>query len=150
MNEQTWQHANLVSGLGKWAWIWGIVNGIIEIIWAIYLIGAELAAVAYLASLGITVAPNLFNAIWYFIGAAILIFISYSIIKPKFSTKCAERDWEALYGWTLDLGGIKIPWMFIWGIIFTIFSWYYFGGLFVLLPACLLLFAGPRPYNWSE
>ena len=137
-----WQYASLVSGLGKWAWIFGLINGIIEIIFALYNIG-----------LGIPLGPYgvglIGTGVWYLIGAVILIFISFTIIIPKFSNKCAEKDWEALYGWTLDLGGVKVPWMLIWGIIFTAFSWYYWGGLFVLLPTFLLLFMGPRPYNWS-
>ena len=132
-----WQHTSLVSGLGKWAWIAGLINGIIEMIFGIYL----LALFGGFGSL---------TGVGYIIGAIILIFVSFAIIKPKFSSKCAEKDWEALYGWTLALGGTKIPWMLIWGIIFTLFSWYYWGGIFVLLPAILLLFTGPRPYNWSE
>jgi len=141
-----WQYASLVSGLGKWAWIAGLINGIIEVIFGIYLLGLELAALALYGGYGYI--PSL-TGIWYIIGAIILIFVSFAIIRPKFSKKCAEKDWEALYGWTLPLGGTKIPWMFIWGIIFTIFSWYYWGGLFVLLPAILLIFMGPRAYNWS-
>ena len=128
MTEQKWQFASIVSLLGKWAWIAGLINGIIELIFAFVFF---------------------WLFFWYIVGAIILIFISFAIIRPKFSMKCDEQDWEALYGWTLDLGGIKVPWMLIWGIIFTAFSWYYWGGLFVLLPTFLLLFMGPRPYNWS-
>jgi len=142
-----WQYASLVSGLGKWAWIFGLINGIIELIWGIYLIIVEINLAALWAYLGYI--PAFFSGAWAIIGAIILIFISFAIIKPKFSKKCAEQDWESLYGWTLPLGGTKIPWMLIWGIIFTIFSWYYWGGLFVLLPAILLIFMGPRTYNWS-
>lgn len=145
-----WQHASLVSGLGKWAWIAGLINGIIELIAGIYVFIVEINLVAYWASFGLTYTPSFLSGIWNIIGAIILIFISFAIIRPKFSSKCAEKDWEALYSWTLELGGTKVPWMLIWGIIFTIFSWYYWGGLFVLLPAILLLFMGPRPYNWSE
>ena len=142
----SWQYESLVSVLGKWAWIFGLINGIIEIISGIYLLSIELTALSVLGGYGYV--PS-FIGIWYIIGAVILIFLSFAIIRPKFSNKCAERDWEALYAWTLNLGGTKIPWMLIWGIIFTIFSWYYWGGIFVLLPAILLIFVGPRPYNWS-
>ncbi|MHA1104331.1 MAG: hypothetical protein ACTSPN_01170 [Promethearchaeota archaeon] len=146
--KQEWQHASLVSGLGKWAWIAGLINGILSLIFGIWLIIVEISLIPYYELLGIP--PSYFGGVWAIIGAIILIFVSFAIIKPKFSSKCAEKDWEALYGWTLALGGTKIPWMLIWGIIFTIFSWYYWGGIFVLLPAILLLFNGPRPYNWSE
>jgi hypothetical protein len=138
-----WQWTSLVSGLGKWAWIVGLINGIIELIIALYNIGWGIALGPFGAGL-------IGTGVWYIIGAIILIFISFAIIRPKYSSKCAEQDWEALYEWTLNLGGTKIPWMLIWGIIFTAFSWYYWGGLFVLLPAFLLIFMGPRPYNWSE
>ena len=139
----SWQFASIVSALGKWAWIFGLINGIIEIIFALYSIGVGIALSVYGG--GVLIGTG----VWYIIGAVILIFISFAIIRPKFSNKCAERDWESLYAWTLNLGSIKFPWMLIWGIIFTIFSWYYWGGLFVLLPAILLIFVGPRPYNWS-
>ena len=145
--KQEWQHASLVSGLGKWAWIAGLINGILGLIFALWGIGVGVAAQALLYPY---YTYNPFPEIWSIIGAAILIFISFAIIRPKFSSKCAEKDWEALYGWTLALGGTKVPWMLIWGIIFTLFSWLYWGGIFVLLPAILLLFMGPRPYNWSE
>ena len=142
-----WQHASLVSGLGKWAWIAGLINGILELIFALWGISVGLATNAL--TFPFAYYSPIYD-IFQIIGAAILIFVSFAIIKPKFSSKCAEKDWEALFGWTLSLGGTKIPWMLIWGFIFTIFSWYYWGGLFVLLPAFLLLFMGPRPYNWSE
>ena len=138
----TWQFASLVSNLGKWAWIAGLINGIVEIIVALYTIGWGIALSPFGGGL-------IGTGVWYIIGAVILIFISFAIIRPKFSNKCANQDWEALYSWTLSLGNTKIPWMLIWGIIFTIFSWYYWGGILVLLPAILLIFVGPRPYNWS-
>ncbi len=144
---KTWQFASIVSTLGKWAWIFGLINGIINLIWGIWLISVEISLLPYYQALGI--APAYFGGVWAIIGAIILIFISFAIIRPKFSNKCADQDWEALYSWTLALGNTKIPWMLIWGIIFTIFSWYYWGGIFVLLPAILLIFMGPRTYNWS-
>ena len=142
----SWQHASLVSALGRWAWIAGLINGIIELFVALIGIGIGLLKNA--------VSPLLkpyspVYDIWQLIGAIILIFISFVVLRPKFSNKCADQDWEALYNWILPLGNIKIPWMLIWGIILTIFSWFYWGGVLVLLPAILLIFMGPRPYNWS-
>ena len=88
--------------------------------------------------------------IWSFIGAIILLAVSFVIIKPKFSKPCGNKDWDALFEWTLTLGNIRIPWMLIWGIILEIFSWYYLAGLVVLLPAVMLIFVGPKEYNWSS
>jgi hypothetical protein len=143
---KTWQFASIVSTLGKWAWIAGLINGILELIFAFVGIGLGVAANAVWYPV-VVYSPA--YDIWQIIGAIILIFVSFAIIRPKFSNKCADQDWEALYNWTLALGNTKIPWMLIWGIIFTIFSWAYWGGILVLLPAILLIFMGTRPYNWS-
>jgi len=89
------------------------------------------------------------GGIWWIIEAIIMIIISLFIIRPKFSKKCAEKDWDALLNWTLNLGGLRLSWMLIWGIILEIFSWYYWGGLAILIPAFLLLFVGPKEYQWT-
>lgn len=143
----SWQYASLVSILGRWAWIFGIINGIIELIDALASIGVGLA----IQAIDYPYSPYFITyEIWYIIGAIILIFISVAIIRPKFSDKCAVKDWESLYNWVLTLGKTNIPWMLIWGIIFTVFSWWYWGGIFVLMPALLLIFMGPREYKWSK
>ncbi len=146
MSEE-WKHASWVSTLGKWAWIIVIINGIIEIIYYIVLI-AEVAA------LNATLPPELqipipFWNIWSLIWGVIIILIGYIIIRPKFSEKCAAKDWDALYNWFLSIGDFKIPWMLIWGIIVEIFSLWWWGGLVILIPAFVLIFAGPKPYDWK-
>ncbi len=35
MAETEWQHASWVSLIGKWAWIIGILNGLIGLIWSL-------------------------------------------------------------------------------------------------------------------
>jgi hypothetical protein len=77
------------------------------------------------------------------------IVIAVFIIRPKFSKPCGEKDWDALYGWTLKLGGAYVPWMFIWGIILFLFGWYGWGALVVLLPAIMLIWFGPKKYDWK-
>ena len=139
MGESEWQHASWVSTLGKWAWIIGILNGILGIVvtvglslvfwWNPYYLGAN---------------------IWNIIGSIIGILIALLVIRPKFSNPCGEKDWDALYGWTINLGGLNVPWMFIWGFLLLIFGWYGWGGLSVLIPAVMLIFAGPKEYNWSS
>jgi len=149
-----WQHASWVSLLGKWAWIILILNAIVSIIIQLIFLPGIIAAWEalrpYYEALTIPMPPlPIGGLIWEIIAAIITIFISFVIIRPKFSNKCASKDWEALYGWTLNLGGLKIPWMLIWGIILEVFSWYYWAGLVILIPAIVLLFMGPRTYNWS-
>ena len=139
MGESEWQHASWVSTLGKWAWVIGVLNGLLGIM------------VTVVLSFVIWWNPYYLVAnIWNIIGGIIGIAIALLIIRPKFSNPCGEKDWDALYGWVLNLGGTNIPWMIIWGLLLFLFGWYGWGGLAVLLPAVMLIFAGPKKYNWSS
>ncbi len=158
MGESEWKHAGWVSGLGKWAWIilfvigiLGIISGLVQILPALAVWEAGRAAwVALFPGVPYTVPlPGMGSLIWSMIGGIVSIVLALIIIRPKFSKPCGAKDWEALYGWTLKLGGAKIPWMFIWGIIYGIFGWFSFPAVFIMLPACMLIFAGPRKYNWK-
>ena len=157
MGETEWKHAGWVSSLGKWAWIillvLGILGLIINLATTIPVIAAwQSAKAVWDAAFPGTPYPYpmpIGGLIWNVIGAIISIFVALLIIRPKFSKPCGEKDWETLYGWTLKLGGAKVPWMFIWGIVYVIFGWYNFPGIFILLPAIMLIFAGPRKYDWK-
>ncbi len=158
MGETEWKHAGWVSGLGKWAWIVLFALGIIGILVELALLIPTIAAWESLRAAYAILYPGVLypvpnpiaGLIWPLIGGIISIILSLFIIRPKFSKPCGEKNWDALYGWTLNLGGLNIPWMLIWGIILELFSWYYVGGIFVLLPAVMLIFAGPKAYNWSS
>jgi len=143
--EIEWQHASWVSTLGKWAWIIGILNGLAGILWSLYQI--IVLSVAWAWPPGAYVPTT---EIWWIIASIVGIVISLLIIRPKFSKPCSEKDWDALYGWVLNLGGFNIPWMFIWGLLLFPFGWYGWGGFAVLIPAVMLVFAGPKEYNWSS
>ena len=145
MGESEWKHAGWVSGLGKWAWIVGLVNGLIGLLFSIFEI---IGYLAHWAISGFGGTPGAGLSFWNVIVSIVGISIALFIIRPKFSKPCGERDWEALYGWTLKLGGSNVPWMFIWGILLFLFSWAGWGGLFVLLPAIMLIWVGPRKYEW--
>ncbi|MFX1478455.1 MAG: hypothetical protein ACFFCI_10000 [Promethearchaeota archaeon] len=146
MSEE-WKHAGWVSWLGKLAWIFILINGIVGIIWSIVNI-AQIAA--WNASLGpLYQIPYPFRLFWYLVWSIVVIILALVIIRPKFSKPCGEKDWETLYGWYLKLGSLKVPWMFIWGLIFTFFSWYAWGGVFILIPAIMLIWFGPRKYDWK-
>jgi len=138
MGESEWQHASWVSQLGKWAWIIVIVSDLIGLI----------IAFGNIALFGIF--ALLAGSTWNIFASIIGIIIALLIIRPKFSNPCGEKDWDTLYGWTLSLGGLKIPWMFIWGLLLLLFGWYGWGALAVLIPAFMLIFVGPKEYNWSE
>ncbi|MFX1365783.1 MAG: hypothetical protein ACFFCE_02960 [Promethearchaeota archaeon] len=136
MSEE-WKHAYWVSTLGKWAWVIGIINGIINIIrgfFGFFVIGLGIFGIGL--------------RIWLIISGIIIILISFVIIKPKFSYKCAIKDWDGLYNWFLIIGEVRIPWMLLWGIIIEIFG-YGWGGLPIIICSLALLIAGPKKYDWN-
>jgi hypothetical protein len=144
MSEE-WQHASWVSTLGKLAWIFGLINGIIDLVWGIGFLAYwfPIYSISPYLSFGLGI------YVWNIIGGIIMILLSLIIIRPKFSKPCGNKDWDALYNWTLKLGSLRLPWMLIWGVVFAIFSWYYWAAVFILLPAIMLLFVGPKKYDWS-
>jgi len=160
MGESEWKHAGWVSGLGKWAWIVLLVQAAIRIVAELgtFLsnIAAWLTAQAAWVSVFSTPYPvamplgPLVVLIWGLIGAIISLVVTLIIIRPKFSKPCGDKDWDTLYEWTLSLGSLRVPWMFIWGAIFAIFSWYSAPAIFIILPAVMLIFAGPKKYNWTS
>ncbi len=131
---EEWKHASWVSFLGMIAWIVGIASGAIEILWGLF----SLPLVVY----------GFATPVWWIISGIIAIVLSFFIILPKFSTKCSKKDWDSLYNWTVTLGNIRFPWMLIWGAIMSTFGWGW-GGATILVPAFVLLFAGPKPYEWK-
>ena len=132
-----WQHANWVSQLGKWVWILGLISGVVDILVALYFFNP------LFFGFGIP------TAIWYIICGVIAIIISFAIIKPKVSDKCAQKDWDHFYNWVWKLGNFRFPFVLFWGIILEIFG-YYWGGLPVILIAVMIIFLGPKEYKWSE
>jgi hypothetical protein len=132
------KYEKFISDLGKWAWIIGIISGISFIIWGFY--GAAVVG-TFLFGFGIG------YFIFMIISGVITILISYAIIKPKFSDKCADKDWDFLLDWVIEMGSFRFPWMLFWFIILEIFTWW--GGIPILIVALFLLFAGPKKYEWS-
>ena len=136
------KYEKFVSEFGKWAWIIGILSGIIDFIWGLY-------GIIVLSSLpfgwGISAMGT---PIWLVLSGIFAIIVSYLIIKPKFSEKCANQDWGFLLNWIILLGNFRFPWMLFWGIIMCIFG-YGWGGIPILIPSILLLFAGPIKFEWS-
>ncbi|MFO8020385.1 MAG: hypothetical protein R6U96_17320 [Promethearchaeia archaeon] len=144
--------------VGKWAWVICLINGIIYIIggiWGLSWLGVlqgEAAASEY-GEYALTSAQadiNYLTAqyIWYVIGGIITIIFSYFYVKKRFSDKCADEDWDYLYNDVLTLGDFRIPWMLIFGILFEIFGQWW-GGIPILFPAIVLLFFGPKEYQWK-
>jgi len=144
MGESEWQPASWVSTLGKWAWIIIIVLDIIGIIWNLIVL---IPLIIFWGFFGLI---DTGATTWNIFASIIGIIIALFVIRPKFSNPCGEKDWDTLYSWVLNLGGLKIPWMFIWVLLLFIFGWWGLGTLSVLIPAFMLIFAGPKEYKWSE
>ncbi|MBY8989238.1 MAG: hypothetical protein KGD58_00660 [Candidatus Lokiarchaeota archaeon] len=132
MSEE-WKHASWVSFLGMIAWMVGILSGVISII-----VGIVRAALFFF---------TWGSPIWLIISGVMAIVISFFVILPMFSIKCQKKDWDSLLDWVLPIGNIRFPWMLLWGIILEIFTWW--GGICVIIPALVLLFAGPKEYEWK-
>ena len=139
MGESSWSHAGWVSQVGKWAWVWVMVNGIINLIWGIYLIAvwSGIPFGGFLVGQGV----------WLLICGIVALAVGFIIIRPKFSKVCANQNWDALYDWVIVLGGARIPWMLIWAIVPTIFG--YWGGALLWIVFIMLIFLGPRKYDWK-
>ena len=143
MSEE-WKHEGWVSGLGKWAWIIGLVGGVLSIISGI----TKLSIVGGVLLYGFGIGTGIGGGIWDIISGIIAIIISLAVIKPKFSNKCADKDWNFLMNWVWS-DGFRFPWMLFWGILLHIFG-FWFGGAFVTIPSLVLIFAGPEKFEWKK
>jgi len=132
-----WQNVEpFVTLLGKWAWVIAVINGLVYLFWGIM----------WFAFIPFSFMDATY--IWYIISGIITIIIAIIIVKPRFSSRCAAKDWDHLLNDVLTLGNLRIPWMLIWGILIQIFgNWW--GGLPIIIPALLLIFMGPKPYDWT-
>ena len=143
MGESEWQHASWVSTLGQWAWLIIVIISLISIFWELIIL------IPVIIILGIYGLTSSGISSWNIFANIIGIVIALLVIRPKFSNPSGEKDWDALYGWVLKLGDFNIPWMFIWGLLLFLFGTFW-GGLSVLIPAFMLIFMGPKEYNWSS
>lgn len=137
----------IVIPLGRWAWVIAFLNGLISIIWWFVTLGIWLPVLADPA-----IAPFVpwFDIVWYILVAIVEIIFAILILRPRFSNKFKEQDWDYLLNDVLVLGNFRFPWMFVWAIILTIFSWSYWGGAAVWFCSVILIFFGPKPYQWTK
>lgn len=142
MSEE-WKHAGWVSGLGTWAWVIALVSGIIDIIIAISGL-AVLGAASFFFGVGFGIGYY----IWWLISGIIVIIIAVVIIRPKFSKRCSDKDWDGLLNWVIG-GNVRFPMMLFWGIMVEIFG-YGWGGFAIIIPALVLIFAGPKKFEWKK
>ena len=145
----------IADAMGKWSWIILLIEGIIYIIWGLYIltlvgiIGAAAGAAGVAGYLAYDLATLTMYGVMYFIGGLLAIIFSVAFVKPRFSNKWAKEDYDYLINDVVKIGKTRIPLMLIIGIILEIFlsGW---GGLIILVPLLLLIFMGPIEYKWTE
>jgi hypothetical protein len=157
--ESQWEsEKGWVITLGTWAWLFSLANGIVYIIWGIVILfvqtGVQTATTPFIPYLPSTVSTVWYSSratgIYYLIGGSFNIIFSIAVVKFKFSNKVKERDWDFLYDeHILKLGSVRFPLMLLWGILLAAFG-YGWGGVLVLVVVFMLLFAGPREYQWKS
>ncbi len=137
------KYESFVSTLGKWAWIIILINAFSTFIFGIWVLAWE-GIFWWLWAGGVA------YGIWLIACAVLIAFLAFFIVKPRFSDKCASKDWDYIFNDVLVIGNARIPWMLIIGIILEIFGLWGWGGLAVLIPMIILLAAGPKPYKWKK
>jgi hypothetical protein len=146
---------NFAVFLGKIAWIILLIEGIIFVILGIYylVVLAAVAAAAQQAGVYSYVAADIaYYTIYgwfYLIGAILAIIIAVALVKPRFSNKWAKKDYDYLLNDVVKIGNLRIPLFLILGIILEIFLAFW-GGLIIIVPLLILIFAGPKEYKWTE
>ena len=153
---KSWQYEKITYILGKWAWVFAILSAIVNLLIAIWGVVAAIQVyqywVQYYASYSLTYPGSLiisYYDIWNIITSIILIIFALLILRPRFSNKCAQKDWDYLLNDVLLIGSFRLPWMFIWAIIAEILGQWW-GGAFIIVPAILLVFFGPKEYKWKK
>ena len=135
--------------LGTYGWIFLLITGIIYIIGGLALLTLAAIFVGYGIYGPQTLVETTLYGVMYLIGGILAIIFTVAFVKPRFSNKWAEEDYDYLLNDVVKIGKTRIPLMLIIGIILEIFlSWW--GGLIILVPLLLLIFMGPKEYKWTE
>jgi len=140
--------------IGEWAWIILLIEGIIFIFWGLWgllwagagAVAAQQAGVAeyYAAELSLETFIYTLDVI----GGIITIIIAVVLVRPRFSKKWAEKDYDSLLDDVIEMGSVRIPTFLIIGIVIEILT-NFWGGVVILIPLVLLIFMGPKEYNWK-
>lgn len=131
-NRKLWdqiERAVVISG--SYGWIFSAVLSLMFLIFAFVGVVASFSA-KFLIDL-------------LFSGFALFLSIQYG--KP-FSERVKARDWYYIVNNVWIIGSVRIPKLFIIGIVLVpLLNWW--GGLVILLPVMAIIFLGPVPAQWS-
>ena len=130
----------IVVGMGTWSWVLVLVAAAVDIGWGIYglsLWGWSLG-IGYYGYYGGSI------YIWYIIGGIVELLLLFIYVLKTFVPKCKAKDWEFLL--SDSIFSPKFPKMIFFAILLFVFSpaIEYCGGALVIIPAILLLVAGPK------
>ena len=106
---------------GKFAWIVPLIYGSLVVVEGIFWIIASPAFNQLLFGLY----NPLVRAIWLTIVGVILILTALLYIKPRFSDKCAAKEWEFIVNDIVALRVLRIPKWLIFGLIIIILPLYF-------------------------
>ena len=145
--------------LGTYGWIFLLIGGILFILMgfiglAYPAVEESLPPVLY-TNLVIDIAGylhvhGLFTYVLWFIGGILAIILTLAFVKPRFSNKWKEEDYDYLLNDVIKIGNLRIPLMLIVGIILEILMSWWSGLFFLFIPLLLLIFMGPKEYKWKE
>jgi hypothetical protein len=131
---------------GKWAWIVMLIGGLITIIIGLLV---YLPVAAIWGSIPSIMGPYVGALAWEIIKAIIMVAFAIIWVKPKFSNRIAAEKYDEVLDDAIKISTIRIPWMWIMGVILVIFSGWSWGWI-ILGPAIIITFFGPSaPYNWK-
>ena len=122
---------NIISFVGKFSWI------ILAIISIFLIIGAIVNFFEDIIGWGIV----------KLVGVAIMAYLIWTYGKI-YAQKCKEKDWSFLVNDVMVLGSIRIPKMLLYGIVVALIT-YGMGVILIILPALLIIFAGPEEFSWK-
>jgi hypothetical protein len=131
-----------VVKLGSFAWILPLVSAIAGIAWSLYylLLVASLGGFVGYYAYGFGLSVGVF--IWDIIAAVIELILLFIYVLRVFVPHVKKMDWEFLQ--SDSIFNPKFPKMLFFGILLEIFSWYYFGGIFVIICAILIMINAPK------
>ncbi|HME53319.1 MAG TPA: hypothetical protein VKM55_13940 [Candidatus Lokiarchaeia archaeon] len=147
MSSKNWESMeNIVVGLGTWSWLVVLAAAILDIALGFYYLwwfGIFTLGLGFGGLLGYT--AGLY--IWYIIAGAIELVLLFIYVLKTFVPKIKAKDWNFLL--SDSIFAPKFPKMLFFGILLFVFApgMYYVGGILVVIPALLIMFAAPKSGN---
>jgi hypothetical protein len=122
--------AEYIPKIGRFAWLLMIIHSVLALI--VLLITRDAGRIA-----------------WVLIQIGVSIVFALIYVLPSFSKKCEAKDYDFLLNDVIVLGTIRIPKMFLFGIIVEIFTDAWGGSILMFIAIMLIFFSPKAPFNWK-